>query len=661
MTHLRKYAQVFSLRDVQQMSHFIGGTSTKTLRTRKPFMSKLTTSMAAVCALGALAVAPSAMAADAPAKVPVPGANLAQIAAKYRTSVSQVAARAAQLAPAIKELTPGVQPLVKPRLKVTRVGKAPVDECYAGIGLDGPAPDANGNCPAGTKPKRNQDYFFGSARSGDNLFWGTFTNPMCNVGPPTGIKMPAFENDDVSCSMDSGWSARHLGYKAYGDLRRPTVNMLNADTNKLTDITPTEEQAPNLKYSYGLRGQGAHNGVVLLGGFIFNPTATAYAGVEMLAYDGDTGKFLGETVLPQYANMRHGTVIDGHLYFGMRLAGGATGTGTGGAIVKWTGDKQDPFRFEVVAQGLPSEPGYITGHDHHIITAGWTSVAGGRVTGAMPEMYQSPTIPAGGLTSATADASNWKSIFRSGDFEPDPLLARIVQFGDLTSYNGKLVFSTYTYGGFGTVNAFANYGKPTDELGRINTFLNAERATSIFEMTNVGQPDQKVRLLYGDTKLPVYNTTSRKWELQNNKLNQVAKFGPAGFGNRFNYYSWTWEKFKGSLYMSTFDGSSMANGMGPELGKDLLELSPQTIDLFRPVLNTIWNVQGGGDTWRFDTTDKPAVPENLDGFGNRNSHGVRGYGNFEDKGKLYAGMASWANLNNTAKNAGGWEVNQLQG
>jgi hypothetical protein len=113
-----------------------------------------------------------------------------------------------------------------------------------------------------------------------------------------------------------------------------------------------------------------------------------------------------------------------------------------------------------------------------------------------------------------------------------------VHFGDLISFKGELMFSTYQYGGFATINQFATYGKPADEIDRINTYLNAERPAAVFSMENVGKSDQKVRLLYGNTKLPTYNGAAKKWQLKNNKLNQTPKFGRAGFGNRFNMYSW---------------------------------------------------------------------------------------------------------------------------
>jgi hypothetical protein len=618
------------------------------------------TGLAAVCALGAV-TAPYASADESPAKVAVPGADLVKTAAKFRQPLSEVLQRQARLAPVIEALAPArIQPVAKPRLKATKIAKASIDECFKAVG-DTVAPDAQGNCAAGYRPKRNQDYVFGSYRSGDYMYFGTLTAAVCGAvsGAGYGINVAQpFAGDELACEFNQGWAARTFGWKALGDNHRPQIVRVNADTNQAEDITPSRALEPALDHMWGLRGGGAHNDVVLFGGNEMNDTATGYRGVHLFAFEGSTGRYLGSKLLPEYANIRRGNVIDGDLYFGVRLSNGANGTG--GAVVKWTGDKTDPFQFEAVANNLPSEPGYITGHEHHIITSGFTTIKGNQAGGAIAEMYQSPEIPAGGLTSATADPSNWKSIFKMSDYDPDAAIANAINFGDLISFKGKLMFSTYVYGGFPTFQAYARYGKPADEQGRLNTVLNAERQTAIFSMDNVGTPNQKVRLLYGEAKLPVYNTATKQWERKANNLRQLPAFGPSGFGNRFNYYSWMWEKYKGSLYMSTFDASSMARVAGTILGP-AFGISDETMELLKPVLNVTWTVLGGADVWRLDDPNLPAVPETLNGWGNKNAHGVRGWAAFEDKNKLMAGMATWANLNNTAQNAGGWEVNELKG
>jgi hypothetical protein len=527
------------------------------------------------------------------------------------------------------------------------------------IGQDGPTPDANGKCPPGSKPKYNQTYTLGSATSGKYMYFSTAANGMCNAAIGGYFpKISAWANDDVVCEGNQGWSSRHLGFKLWGDLRRTEVFRVNSDTDQVENVTPSGADAPILDRVFGLRGQGAIDDVVLFGSPVLNATGNGYGGLGMVAFEGSTGKFLGQTILPEYFNIRRGNVIDGDLYFGVRLAG--AGAGGGGGVIKWAGSKSDPFKFEVVANNLPSEPGYITGYDHHIITSGFTAPS---MTNPSPmaEIYMSPTIPAGGLTEETADPSNWKSIFKMSDYDPDPVISGAVNFGDLIEFDGKLVFSTYIMGGLETLRINKAYGEPTDDIGRLTNAINAERATAVLEMSDVGKPNQKVRLLYGDTTLPVYNAATKRWENRPNNLRQVAKFGQAGFGNRTNFYSWMWEIYKGSLYMSTFDASSMVTGASDVL-PDALNLSPETVELLKPVINLLHQVTGGGDVWRFDSLNTPAVPETLDAYGNKNTHGAsRSWGAFPEKNKLYAASATWANLNNTTGGRGGWQLNVLKG
>src|SRR5262245_26784617 len=116
--------------------------------------------IAAVCALGALAAAPAAS-ADVPsvASLLPTQAQIAQTAVKNHESVASVAAKARALAPIIKDFAPKAQPRVQTGgLSYREVTRAPVDECFSTIGGPKATPDAQGNCPAGFTPKRNQSY-----------------------------------------------------------------------------------------------------------------------------------------------------------------------------------------------------------------------------------------------------------------------------------------------------------------------------------------------------------------------------------------------------------------------------------------------------------------------------------------------------------------------
>jgi hypothetical protein len=113
--------------------------------------------------------------------------------------------------------------------------------------------------------------------------------------------------------------------------------------------------------------------------------------------------------------------------------------------------------------------------------------------------------------------------------------------------------------------------------------------------------------------------------------------------------------------MSTFDMSAAFDeGTAIPLAKPLLGVSDLTLDLLKPVMPIIHDVLGGGDVWRMGSPDLPAVPETLHAFGNKRALGIRAWVPFEDKNKLMAGTAAWANLNDDATNGGGWTLNALE-
>jgi hypothetical protein len=91
------------------------------------------------------------------------------------------------------------------------------------------------------------------------------------------------------------------------------------------------------------------------------------------------------------------------------------------------------------------------------------------------------------------------------------------------------------------------------------------------------------------------------------------------------------EAADGHLFVGTADGSQLLGGDDP--------------------------VEFGADLWSFDSSDGPAVAEDINGLGNPLSYGIRTLIASEDGTKLYAGMA---NSNNLAEK-GGWELRELSG
>ncbi|MEU5397906.1 hypothetical protein ABZ348_01215 [Streptomyces sp. NPDC005963] len=626
-------------------------------RTRSALLIAASTAGALMLVPSAFAVPPTPPPAPAATSLQPTSDDVARVAAKHRAPKAEVQRTAGQLAPIIKALTPKTPPTVRKGGTVTaKVAKAPVDECFGSVGGPRPAPGADGSCPSGFLPKRNQAYAHGGVRGGDHVFFGTSANLTCGGPGLLGPYSPGLKTKNLVCEGSQGPSAPLFGGN-WGDWRAPHVYRVNADTEKTEDITPTPEQAPGMRSMMGVRGQAYHDDVVLLAGPRLTP-AGGVSGLNVLAYEASTGRFIGEKLLPEYSNMRTGVVIRGELYVGARATGGTFGAG--GVVLKWTGDKADPFRFEVVAGGLPHEPAYITGHDGRIVTANWSTFRPGQAVGGSPEMFISPALPArGGLTHT--HATKWKPIFQLSQYEPDPVIAQAGMFGALTSWRGKLYFSTMYYPTYNTVNAWAYYGKPKTEIGRLNTYVNAERGLQLFEMTDPGKANQKVSLLYGDRTVPVYDTATKTWVHKKNKLNQTPRFGPSGFGNRWNNYSWQMTVFNDQLYLGTGDFSNFLPEHA-ELMKDpaLFGVSDVTAELLKPVVNSVSAVYGGADTWRMTDPNRAATPFNLDGYGNRLAHGVRFWVPFEDKGKLFTGSATFANLANRSRESGGWDLTVLK-
>jgi hypothetical protein len=256
------------------------------------------------------------------------------------------------------------------------------------------------------------------------------------------------------------------------------------------------------------------------------------------------------------------------------------------------------------------------------------------------------------------DAHRWQKIFSMDQYDPDPVVAHATHFGDLVSWHGKLYFGTYQLPLYQTLNAFTFYGRPETWMGRLDTYMNAERATAMLEMENVGKSSQKVTLLYGEETLPVYDTALHLWVRKPNNLGQAPKLGPSGFGNRFNAYPWTWTLFHDHLYMATFDVSSTSPDTfaGILAQPNILDLPPFAVGLLRPFAELAFARYAGGDIWRMDSPGTPAVPEDTTGFGNRYNYGMRVWVPFEDKGKLYGGTANPFNLRTGPAEAGGWEL-----
>ena len=194
--------------------------------------------------------------------------------------------------------------------------------------------------------------------------------------------------------------------------------------------------------TFGLRSAGNHDGVAILGGPQFGAD-TEITGINLFAFDADTGAFLDAINLPQYANIRKWLVVDDVLYTTVG------NNGEGGEVLRWTGDAQSPFQFEVVGQ-LDSEGAELALHDGRLFVFTWSKTSEGEFQNdEEAEIYMSPPLPQSGLTSA--DATNWTKVWTVSDYEPDPVTASVWLAGGIASFDGYLYWGTINFPGTGTV------------------------------------------------------------------------------------------------------------------------------------------------------------------------------------------------------------------
>lgn len=542
---------------------------------------------------------------------------------------------------------------VGPILDKTTMLQAPVDECFAAIG-DNTAPNADGSCPEGYQPKVNGAYVWSGARSGDFAYFGTYANALCTgVGAWDSAPPASLLKDGNVCEFGEGAGAEQYGSRA-GDARLSHIYRVNADTGKSEDITPADD--PLLKNVTGLRGAAAAKDVVFFSGLKRATATDPTSGVVMLAFEGSTGKFLGSHLNTDLMSARLGAVgPDGNLYLSARQS-----NATSGVILRWSGDKANPFQFETVGL-LSNDAAYITRVGNRLAVSGWTGLDFTKTAaayGGPAKVWMSPEITSEGLTEA--DKDSWKPILSWDDYDPDSVLGKSIVWGGITEWRGDLYVGSYNHVALtSTMSLWDAYGKPATEAERLRDVQKSNRAATIFKISQPGTPQQKVTLLYGEKSLPVYDPQSKTWTNRPNKLGQTPKFGLSGFGNPANQYSWTFSVFKDKLYMATFDGSG-AIAPSAFSAQRSYGMSDSTRTAMETVVGpSLFKTSGGADVWRMDDPEKPAVPETLTGFGNHAQHGVRVFLPFEDKGFMLAGTAATWNLRAGDTDRGGWSVEKL--
>ena len=185
----------------------------------------------------------------------------------------------------------------------------------------------------------------------------------------------------------------------------------------------------------------------------------------------------------------------------------------------------------------------------------------------------------------------------------------------------------------------------SDQAGVLNWASKSERAISIFRGRSFAIAP-RLEVVYGETSLPAFvkaGADPGAWQTLSTGMG-APLWGPSGFGNPFNNYTWSMTVFNGRLWIGTMDWSWLANeGVSPTIPTALKGISQANI---------------GADLWYFPSVNSPALPESINGIGNPASYGVR---NMVSGTDLYLGMANPMNLRTNPDDGslGGWELLSL--
>ncbi|MGX7674138.1 hypothetical protein [Plantactinospora sp. DSM 117369] len=540
--------------------------------------------------------------------------------------------------PAPADPEPGQRASVTSTLPYQLIAKARPDECFNGIGVVYPAgpPCAQG------QPKVNQAYVWGLAQVGTRVWFGTGANVHCVVqgatlGEPQPVAIP-----DYVCEYGESQIVKQnpIVPAAVGDQRRPEVFYFDQTTRTVVRKTTDIENASaadqlRLRATLGLRAGGAFNNVVLFGGPGLNNS------INLFAFNGTTGAFLGSTNLTAYGNIRHFVVAEGALYAGVGI--GRNGE-DGGQVLRWTGSLTNPFSFVTVAN-LPAQAADLTYFKGRIYVSSW-STALASTPQQTAGLWMSPLLADGQPGLVAGDAGSWRQVWHARMYEPDPVIAGTYGLGGLAAFGDYLYWGTMHVP---LKSAFAlrlRYPQPSDEAN-CQLLKSSLRAAVVFRGRDFGATNQQVDLLYGASELSTYDPAANAgvggWV--NRPTNYTPLYGSQGIGNGYNNYLWKMTVAGGKLFVGTMDWSYLLKGRlgSGRCGHDMGEYNDY-----------------GGDLWMFSTPDGPGTPVDTVGVGNYLNYGIRNM--LADGSRLYLGMANPMNLRtdpNDAVPEGGWELIEM--
>jgi len=512
------------------------------------------------------------------------------------------------------------------------LAKAEPDECFVEIGDQRPI-NEDGTCDAGT-PKVNQAYVWGLTKTRGRLWGGSGPNVICLVsGTLLGTGEPN-QNDSWVCEYGDGPFIPPAS-EGTGDWRPSEIFSYDVVTNQFIDRTPDD---PMIHQTLGMRAAGASSRFVYVGGPALGD------GINLFAFSAITGQYLGAKHFPEFSNIRKFLLHQGVLYAAVGNEAG------GGSVLRFDEDRQSsdfPFGYSVVGL-LDGDGSELAVHEGRLFVSTWPNLAGAVGLPTPGGIWMSPPIPEGGLTEEHADPSApepWTKRFAYSDYDPDLVTAIATGMGALASFDGYLFFGPMHVPLIGLVAHQTVAEASGYEIDVTETLLNSSRAIAIFRGRNFGTDDEEIELVYGSETLPAFNifNPAAGWTNQPNRMGMAPLFGPSGFGNIFNNYTWGMAVYRDELYVTTMDWSFVASEFIGDIGGPIppIEIDPDGF---------------GADMWRFPSADEPAVLETKSGFGNFLNYGGRVL--LADEAFLYIGSANPMNLRTDPDEEfhGGWEL-----
>src|SRR5262249_10482728 len=146
---------------------------------------------------------------------------------------------------------------------------------------------------------------------------------------------------------------------------------------------------------------------------------------------------------------------------------------------------------------------------------------------------------------------------------------------------------------------------PASQEEAVQDLAGTMRATVFFRGKDLDTPNPTIELVYGNEQLPVYtppaNGNPQAWTLQPNKMpNTKALWGPSGFGNIWNTYTWSAGVWNNRLWVGTMDWSFSSQQAAALISATAGVSYPG--ELFS-------TATFGGDLFYFTEAGRPAFPE----------------------------------------------------